>query len=166
MSKRAAVAILLRDCGEIEILLVKRRERPQDPWSGQIALPGGMQKENEHLLQTAIRETEEETGISLSYEEVIGTLESTNPSNKPEIEVIPFIFFISKKKEPKPGNEIEFCRWVPIEKLLTNKVESKLSDGKRVPAFSFENIVVWGMTYRILLDLLKFLRDLRILDIE
>ena len=39
---RAAVAIVLRqgDPG-LEFLLIKRAEREGDPWSGQVALPGG-----------------------------------------------------------------------------------------------------------------------------
>ena len=45
MVRRAAVAVVLRDVGELQVLLVKRKERLGDPWSGQIALPGGMQKD-------------------------------------------------------------------------------------------------------------------------
>jgi len=163
MLRRAAVAVLLRDVNRLEILLVKRKTRPEDPWSGQIALPGGMQKEKEYLLQTAIRETKEETGISLTLEELIGILEPANPKNKPEIEVVPFVFFISRKEEPVPGEEIEFCSWVPLEELLKNRVNEKLADDKIVPACTFEGIVVWGMTFRILLALFEFLKDLRIL---
>ncbi len=163
MSRRAAVAALLRDVSRLEILLVKRKDRPKDPWSGQIALPGGMQREKEQLLETAMREAEEETGISLSLEELIGTLEPTKPRNKPEIEVVPFVFFISRKEVPRPGEEIEFCLWVPLDELLANKIDEKLANGRIVPACAFEGIVVWGLTYRILLDLFEFLKDLGIL---
>jgi len=38
----AAVVALLRECNqELELLFVKRTETPKDPWSGQIAFPGG-----------------------------------------------------------------------------------------------------------------------------
>jgi len=40
--QRAAVAIVLRDGpAGIEVLFIRRAEHPNDPWSGQIAFPGG-----------------------------------------------------------------------------------------------------------------------------
>ncbi len=166
MSKKAAVAVVLRELNELEILLVKRKERPQDPWSGQVALPGGLRKKSESFLQTAIRETKEETGISLSSKEVIGSLEPTCPKNDPEMEVVPFVFFLSKDVQFKPGYEIEFCKWISLQRLMSNRVKIELSDGRRVPACTFEDLIVWGMTYRILLDLLEFLKDLKVLNLE
>ncbi|RLG48367.1 MAG: hypothetical protein DRN90_03595 [Thermoproteota archaeon] len=117
-------------------------------------------KGSERLLQTAIRETREETGISLSINEVLGTLEPTYPKNAPGIEVIPFIFFLSKEMELRPGDEIEFCRWIPLAKILSNAAEIKLPGKGRVSAFIFENMVIWGMTHGILLDLWRFLEEL------
>ncbi len=39
---RAAVAIVLREGAKgIELLLIRRSEHPDDPWSGQMAFPGG-----------------------------------------------------------------------------------------------------------------------------
>jgi 8-oxo-dGTP pyrophosphatase MutT (NUDIX family) len=162
MKRRAAVAVVLRDIGDLKILLVKRKEIQQDPWSGQVALPGGIQKGQEYLVQTAIRETEEETGISLSIEDVVGSLTPTFPKNDPRIEVIPFVFFLSKEPETKPGDEIELCKWVSLKELLLNKRDFELPDGRTVPAFILESLVVWGMTYGILLDLFEFLGDLEI----
>src|SRR5258706_15931093 len=41
-SSRAAVALILRDGPQgIEVLFIRRAEHPQDPWSGQMAFPGG-----------------------------------------------------------------------------------------------------------------------------
>ena len=38
----AGVAVVLRvNDGEEQVLLIKRAERKDDPWSGQIAFPGG-----------------------------------------------------------------------------------------------------------------------------
>jgi ADP-ribose pyrophosphatase len=64
--RKAAVALIFR-LGENdvpELLFIKRAEYEGDPWSGQIAFPGGRAEARDaSLAETAIRETREETGI-------------------------------------------------------------------------------------------------------
>src|SRR5450432_2248558 len=65
---QAAVALLLVP-GPDRLLLSRRAERAGDPWSGHLALPGGRYDAGDvDLLATAIRETEEETGVRLERE--------------------------------------------------------------------------------------------------
>ena len=66
--RRAAVAVVLRrgpsDCGSgpprIELLLIRRAVNARDPWSGDVALPGGKVEAGETDLEAAIRECKEE----------------------------------------------------------------------------------------------------------
>src|SRR5579863_3134683 len=62
---RAAVPIVLRQGSEeVEVLLIERAANPQDPASGQVALPGGrVDPTDGSLADTALRELEEEVGI-------------------------------------------------------------------------------------------------------
>ena len=65
----ASVAVIFRnlDGGEEAVLLIRRAEREGDPWSGQVAFPGGMVSvADESFEATARRETLEEVGIDLS----------------------------------------------------------------------------------------------------
>ncbi len=80
---QAAVALVLVPGSEgPELLLIKRTERDDDPWSGQMAMPGGRRDEEDHdLLQTAIRETREETSVDLGEAEVLGELDDLSPSS-------------------------------------------------------------------------------------
>ena len=58
-SARAAVAIVVRPrVDEDEILLIRRSQRADDPWSGHMAFPGGRSEPSDaDLCATAIRET-------------------------------------------------------------------------------------------------------------
>jgi len=65
--KRAAVAVVLRRrCGRAEVLLIKRAVSPRDPWSGDVALPGGRVEDRETDLDAALRECREEVGLTVS----------------------------------------------------------------------------------------------------
>lgn len=71
LMKRSAVAMILQvRAGELNILMIKRAEREGDPWSGHMAFPGGrMDKVDAHGFAVAVRETEEEVGLTLGPED-------------------------------------------------------------------------------------------------
>lgn len=72
----SAVAIII-DSNRVNrsVLLIRRRDRQGDPWSGQIAFPGGHKsKDDQTLLQTAVREASEEVGIDLYQHGLLGVL--------------------------------------------------------------------------------------------
>jgi len=61
----ASVAMTLAG-PSLKTLMIKRAEREGDPWSGQVAFPGGRrERQDRSLLETATRETKEEVGIDL-----------------------------------------------------------------------------------------------------
>src|SRR5271169_951117 len=66
--KSASVAVIFRDAqGDEEVLLIRRADREGDPWSGQVAFPGGMVSAADKSFEgTAKREAAEEVGVDLS----------------------------------------------------------------------------------------------------
>ena len=66
--KSAGVAVIFRSSSrQEEVLLIRRAEREGDPWSGQVAFPGGMVSASDKSFEeTARRETAEEVGVDLS----------------------------------------------------------------------------------------------------
>ncbi len=159
----SAVMVLLRPAGGgLEVLLGKRVRRTGDPWSGHISFPGGHHhKEDGPLLETALRETREEVSLDLrAGAEVLGHLSPRSPGNDPAMLVVPFVSLATAPLEPRPGPEMEAAFWVPLADLPpssgTATVQTRVGE-LRVPAFRWRDLVVWGLTYRILEELLVLL---------
>jgi len=166
--RRAAVAIVLRHAPEhdVELLLIKRSDREDDPWSGHIALPGGRQDPTDATLQdTAVRETREETGIDLAHGGVVlGTLDELRPRSAvlPSIIVTPFVAIVRPDVTIETSDEVASAFWVTLASLVdpTVAVESEVTARGttwRVPSYSLGGHIVWGMTERILNNLVALL---------
>ena len=167
--RRAAVAVVFRDANDqIELLLIKRSERDGDPWSGHIALPGGRQDPTDATLQdTAARETLEETGIDISRDgRVLGTLDELRPRTPvlPPIIVTPFVAVVPPTVTIQPSDEVADAFWVPLSTFSDPaiSVESEVTargSTWRVPSYQLGVHVVWGMTERILRNLLAIVES-------
>jgi 8-oxo-dGTP diphosphatase len=155
----AAVALLIKGTTNPSILFVKRIQNPTDPWSGQIALPGGKRDgKDKNLKDTVIRETLEETGINLKRYRFLGIMSAQNSTPRPEIKVLPFAIFL--EHEPAitlSERELEKYVWIPIEKLAQNKATVTFSFGES-PAYVINDTVIWGLTYRIIEELMQILK--------
>ncbi len=139
---------------------MKRAERAGDPWSGHISLPGGgYHSEDADLLATAIRETREELGIDLAGARLLGNLSPLHPrSSGPHgIEVTPFVFHTTAALEPICGPEALAAFWLPLDLAASGSLDSTFeysTVGMKFPAWTYEGHVIWGLTWRILGDLM------------
>jgi 8-oxo-dGTP pyrophosphatase MutT (NUDIX family) len=165
-ARPAAVAlILVEQSGDLEALFIKRAARAGDPWSGQVAFPGGRHDlEDADLLATAIRETREETGVELSDAERLGVLDDLYPRTPtlPPVRVRPFVFALPARRSLVASVEVERAFWVPLARIVDPSVrrDVKLLVGgvERVfPAYDLGEDVIWGMTERILTPFLQLL---------
>ncbi|MFV2007252.1 MAG: CoA pyrophosphatase [Longimicrobiales bacterium] len=164
-SVQASVSLVLREAPSLEVLLIKRAEAAGDPWSGQMALPGGRRDADDPtLLATAIRETVEETSVVLTgSDHYLGALNHVAPwtSRIPRMTIYPFVFGVSGPTRAVPdGREVESVHWASIDALRdpanSEFVEWTTPSGPRTyPGFRVDGHVVWGLTYRILMDFLE-----------
>jgi 8-oxo-dGTP pyrophosphatase MutT (NUDIX family) len=169
-ARPAAVALVLVPVpeGGIEILLIRRAERADDPWSGQIAFPGGRQEASDpDLTTTAIRETREETGVDLTAAEQLGALDDLYPRTPtlPPVVVRPFVFALTARPSLVPSDEVQRAFWVPLahftEPGVQREVTLTLRGARRTfPAYLVGDggsEVIWGMTERILTPFLTLI---------
>jgi 8-oxo-dGTP pyrophosphatase MutT (NUDIX family) len=166
--RRAAVALIFRagERGEPELLFIKRADYPADPWSGQIAFPGGREEAGDaNLADTAARETREETGIDFTKDgTVIGKLDDLRPQTirLPAITVRPYVVLLDRANSLLLSDEVALAFWVPLAELRQAGSwlhSSVFTRGIQLSAraFHYEGHVIWGMTERILAQLLTLL---------
>ncbi|HXH62533.1 MAG TPA: CoA pyrophosphatase [Gemmatimonadales bacterium] len=163
-ARPAAVAMILhQSADDLEALFIKRAARAGDPWSGQIAFPGGrFEPTDADLLATAMRETREETGIDLRVAEQLGVLDDLNPRTPtlPPIVVRPFVFGVGARPAlALSPDEVERAFWLPFTELgragVRKEITLTLRGAPRVfPAYDLGEDVIWGMTERILTSFL------------
>ncbi len=155
---QAAVAIVLvpNRAGNPEVLLIKRAEHDGDPWSGQMALPGGRREpHDDSLLRTACRESREETGIELPPDALLGQLDDLHPRTPvlPPIVVRPFVFGLGERPMVATNPEVTLHLWVPLATLRSGAGVSRVAIrgvDLEVPSYVVGPHVVWGITERIL----------------
>ena len=149
----ASVALVLKlENADISVLFVKRVENPADPWSGQVAFPGGKRDaEDLNLKQTVIRETFEETNINLREGcRFLGVLAVLRSEPRPDMKILPFVVLLEREPSIRLNEkELQGFVWIPLEKIVRGQGSVKFSFGE-VPAYTVGGTVIWGLTYRIL----------------
>jgi len=151
----AAVAVLLKvRNADLDVLLVKRVENSVDPWSGQMAFPGGkLDQKDQSLKQTVVRETLEETNINLLAScRFLGVLKATHSRPKPDLKILPFVILV-EREQPIRLSEKELAGffWIPLPDVIKGEKKVKLSVGE-FPAYVVGPLIIWGLTYRIIKD--------------
>jgi len=164
---RAAVALAMRDGPSgAEVLLIQRAERSGDPWSGHMALPGGRQEPGDRdLYATAARETSEEVGIDLDAAgHRLGHLDEMQAVGRGK--VLPLVITpvaweltsaVTLRLNPAEARD---AVWIPLATLRGSGSHGHYQyelDGfvTRHPAFTYDRYTIWGITYRILSNLLS-----------
>jgi 8-oxo-dGTP diphosphatase len=161
VAANAAVVVLLREKEhDFQVLLVKRAEKSDDPWSGQTALPGGKRdSEDRTLKETVVRETLEETSINLlegcRFLGVMGPLRS---ARRPEMKILPFVVLLEREQTIKLNEELTKYLWTPLKELSKHEGTAQFSFGE-YPAYIIKKHVIWGLTYRILDRLFRILES-------
>ena len=153
------VPLFLKE-GQWHLLFIQRTERVREHKS-QISFPGGAYESNDgSLLNTALREAEEEIGLSPSDVEIIGGLDdmptvATSYVISPYVGLIPYPYQFEVDKW-----ETEEIIEVPISALRDEScfsISTTESNGEEIETYfyKYDKRVIWGATARILKQLLE-----------
>jgi 8-oxo-dGTP pyrophosphatase MutT (NUDIX family) len=159
--RRAAVLVplFLRE-GQLWILFTRRTETVEHH-RGQISFPGGAQEEeDESLLGTALRESEEEIGLKREEAMPLGALSPMVTVTSFYVE--PFVAAIPQPYVFRPQeSEIAEIIEAPIASLMDPAIlETKPYPGRPGPVlfYHYGRHTIWGATARMLAELLDALR--------
>lgn len=168
--RRASVALTLRQGARgPELLMIKRAEHEGDPWSGHMAFPGGKtDPTDDGPLHTARREAREELGLRLEGARVLGEL---NPLLSPTVQtrvrphyVHGFVFGIPGLASPLvPNDEVASVHWFGLDRMLQGEGRGTFPYQWRgadlqLPCFRLDGQLIWGMSLRLIDDLLTRVR--------
>jgi len=168
---RAAVAAVFRESQkQLDLLLIQRAVRENDPWSGQIGFPGGRHEPSDPNLQaTAERETLEEIGIDLRHPEqarCLGPLDDLQARARARILPLfirPFAFVLQPPGDPGVhlNEEVESAFWVPLAELADPARRSWYDAHRASVPFSFPAVelgqerLLWGLTHHMVMSILE-----------
>lgn len=163
--RQAAVLLVVyeRD-GEPWILFEKRTDRVADH-KGQICFPGGsMDPPDATLVDTALRETQEELGVPPETVRVVGALAPVFTVATRYV-IAPYVAYTPVRPAISPDAfEVAEVIDAPVAALLdpqTRRVEVWDSHGvpREVYFYDFGEHVIWGATARILKEFLDAYTD-------
>jgi len=152
--KASAVLIpLFYNQGQYYVLFTERSDEVVFH-KGQVCFPGGTHEPSDsNLLQTALRESQEEIGLEAGDIEILGELDDiiTLTSN---YVISPFVAFVPYPHSLKTnGREVKGAFSVPLSFLI-----DEFNFKQDSYAYEYEGHIIWGATARILrqfIDLLK-----------
>ena len=164
-ARRTPSAVLIpiyKKQGEYYILFIQRTDRVRDH-KGQISFPGGAYEEgDDSLLQTALREADEEVGLAAEDVEVIGELDDYRTIGSNYV-ISPFVGRMPWPYQLKVDEwETEEIIEVPISALLDRdniRQDKDILDGEEIVQYyyHYQGKVIWGATARILNQFLGIL---------
>ncbi len=159
----AAVAMIFGDGPEgLELCFIRRAERAGDPWSGQVAFPGGRASADDaDAGAVAERETWEEIGLRLARQQCIGGLPMRAVQAntlRAGLSLWPFLYYVGDAGHPvatpRIPEEVASVFWVPINHLFDVNAVTEIiyppTSGASFPGIKFDRHVIWGLTLRVL----------------
>ncbi len=146
-------------------LLFTKRTDKVEHHKNQISLPGGRQDaEDPNLLQTALRETEEEIGVKARHIQILGQtdlfLTNTHYLITPFVGIIPYPYPFEIN-----ADEIRYLIEVPLLHLLDEqnfqmKTVTKEGVNWILHYYFFNNEIIWGVTGFLLSNFFSIVFDL------
>ena len=151
----AVLIPLYKDSGSYHIVFIRRTETVKTH-QGQISFPGGTSEQTDgSLLETALRESDEEIGLNRDDVEILGELddEITTTSNyivTPFVGCIPWPYHFTRNRD-----EVDQILKIPLAALLDKECrepDTEVLNGQELKSFAYKyhGEVIWGATARIL----------------
>ena len=159
--RQAAVAMILAPGhNDLDVCFIQRAERDGDPWSGQVAFPGGRADPSDATANAvAERETMEEIGLPLHSRQLLGPLPVRDIQREHLKILSPFVYYVGADSQRiatvYEKNEVASVFWVPLHHLFDQAAATELEypmggTATQFPGIRYGEHVIWGLTLRVL----------------
>ena len=157
-NKLASVLIIIY--GKVPTILMTEKAKTLKVHAGEISFPGGkLCEKDSDLLETALRETEEELDIRISRKQIIGQLEPVVTLNSKYM-ITPFVAILDKIHPLKPNSEVNSVLHIPFMPFLKTMAEDTHPEHRSIKemyTFTFERYQIWGASARMLRQIFMLL---------
>ncbi len=156
--RHAAVALILRQqLNRLQMLIIHRAQHDGDPWSGDLAFPGGKVDFEDATAQAAAeRETLEEVGLNLVAAEYLGQLDDLPGAFLP-IKISCFVYYLPHPADFTLNHEVAAYDWLPLERFHEEERHRRMAFPFRGRTISQPVVdlidtapVLWGITHRLI----------------
>ncbi len=160
--REAAILVPFIRRGDDWFVVFTRRTEDLSRHKGEISFPGGMVDPGEDSRRAALRETEEELGISREAIEILGPIPGVHTIVS-GVFIEPWVGIIRESGfDPNPREIAEVIE-IPIEELLDPRAyrEQRFIRAGAMytsPAYDFGPNIIWGATGRIVENLIRALK--------
>ncbi len=161
--QQAAVLVAMQPRGRQVGFVLTRRTELVATHKGEICFPGGVREAGDaDLVQTALRECEEEIGVAQRCVRVLGEFRDFADIYGQTVRAV--AAWLPEKVRFRPGpEEVAAVLWIPVEFFIVHppRVEFRKRQGRNHPVyhFDFAGEHVWGLTARIIVEFLTFLAE-------
>ena len=158
-NKLASVLIIIY--GDKPEILMTKKPITLTQHGGEISFPGGKMSELDNdLLDTALRETKEETGLKISRDDVVGQLKQVITLNS-GFTIVPFLCILDGIGQLVPNSEVESFLHIPLLAFLDtleNDLDPKHNSIQEMYTYTFEKNLIWGASARMLTQITDILK--------
>ena len=155
-------SILVVIYGKSPAVIMTEKPRDMKFHAGEISFPGGKPESNDNdLLETALRETREEIGLSINKDQVIGQLNPVITLNS-GFKILPFVSVVDEIPPLSPNREVETIFHIPLEPFLRtmeNDPDPRHNLIQEMYVFKYKGQIVWGASARVLKQIVDCLNS-------
>lgn len=124
-----------------------------------MAFPGGKKnQQDETLIDTAVREVLEETNIDLREKNVIGFMHPVYSAVRKTLAVQPVVYRYDEYPDVTLNYELTKYLWAPLSEIKQGKTQAVVK-GWEGPVYNVQGETVWGLTFRMLENILKLMDE-------
>jgi len=158
--KYRLASILVVIYGKSPVVVMTEKPKHMKFHAGEISFPGGkLDSDDSNLLDTSLRETSEEIGLTIRKDQVIGQLKPVITLNS-GFKILPFVSVVDEIPPLSANAEVEKIFHIPLEpflKTMAHDPDPSHNLIQEMYTFEYQGQIVWGASARVLKQITDYL---------